>query len=224
LDNKLKNINNDRLISLIEKQVLYEAGLLFEQEPGIDDLASLDSVAANTPEDDAIGGEETPTGGDEKADGGEAVDVGGTEEGGDAGDPGLDVDGEEEGGDEAGMDLGGGGFGGGGGSGGGFDFGGDEGDGDEETDTEEEEPSKPPPSAEDYGPPADPVQSTVEIAVNMLEETGDDQEVLNAVKASIQQNFADFNEAAPVIQQLWDTDNPILKVVARKLLLFIHGR
>jgi len=54
-------------------------------------------------------------------------------------------------------------------------------------------------------------------------ETGDHQLILNSVKASIQDYFANPDDAEEVITGLWDTDDALLRVVARKLLLFIKG-
>lgn len=167
--------------------------------------------------------------------GGEADDLGDLDIGGDVGDEGaggaeLDLGGGEEGdldADEGEEDLegdmgddfsgsAGGGFSGGGG------FGGDEGDfGEDEEAADEEEGDAVPDQIELSD---DPVQAATDIAINMLEETGDDNVILSAVKASIQKNFENFNDAVPIVKSLWDTEHPILKVVARKLLLFIQGR
>ena len=170
-----------------------------------DDLGDLD-----------IGGDE---GGDLGGD-----DLGGGDEGGDldlGGDEGglEGEEGEEDLGDDMGGDFGGGGGGGFGGGGGMGDDGGDFGDEGEEGEGEddgEEEPAE-------VELPDDPVQAAVNIAINMVKETGDDNRILAAVKGSVQQNFGNFNDALPIIKSLWDTEHPILKVVARKLLLFIQG-
>jgi len=182
-----------------------------------DDLGDLDAAIDDT------GGEagDLEGGGEGDVDGGGELDFGG----GAGGDAGGDFEGEEgeedlDGDMEGGFGGGSGGFGGGGGFGG---AGGDEGDfGEEEGEGEEGDDEMPEPQEVEL--PADPVQATVDLAINMLEETGDDQQILNAVKASIQGNFENYSDSVPVIKSLWDTEHPTLKVVARKLLLFIKGQ
>jgi hypothetical protein len=199
-----------RLIKkLIETYVneAFDSLLLNEQEEELD-LSGADDAgdAADDLGDLDIGG---GSGGEE---GGE-LDLGGGEEGD------LDADeGEEDLEGDMGDDFSGGA---GGGFSGGGDFGGDDGDFGDEEDTDEEEGDSVPDQIEISD---DPVQAATDIAINMLEETGDDNVILSAVKASIQKNFENFNDAVPIVKSLWDTEHPILKVVARKLLLFIQGR
>jgi hypothetical protein len=89
----------------------------------------------------------------------------------------------------------------------------------------EDEPGQEPTSLEPGETliPDDPVQTVLDQAFELSQQTGDDQLILNTVKSSIQDYFSDFEEAAPVVQSLWQTEDPILRVVARKLLLFIKG-
>lgn len=112
----------------------------------------------------------------------------------------------------------------GGSSGGGFDFGFDS-----NSDTEPKEKDEKdinnngiPDTLED--PNLDPVQAVVGIAKDLRTKTGDAQQILNTVKAAIQERFANYDDAAYVIQYLWDTNEPVLQVVARKLILFIKGQ
>lgn len=189
--------------------------LLLEQEEDLDLSGGDDTV------DDTASGEADDLGdldiggdlGDDGETGGE-LDLGGDEEGD------LDADeGEEDLEGDMGSDFSGGA---GGGFSGGGDFGGSEGDfGETEEDSEEEAGDSVP---DQIKLPDDPVQAATDIAISMLEETGDDNVILSAVKASIQKDFENFNDAVPIVKSLWDTEHPILKVVARKLLLFIQGR
>jgi hypothetical protein len=176
-----------------------------------DDLGDLDDLGG----DDAEGDDLDLDGGDLGGDAGGELDLGG--EGEDLeGEDGEDLGDDDMGGDFGGG--GGGGFGGGFGGGGGDD---DGGFGDEEGEGEGEDEM---PEPEEVELAADPVQAAVDIAINMLDETGNDQEILNAVKASIQGNFESYEDSVPIITSLWETEHPILKVVARKLLLFIKGQ
>lgn len=210
-------MKNQELKNLIKNLVIFEMkNILTEQEPpeepevpadddvSTDDLSDLDTVLDD--EGDVAAGDE----------GGLDLDAG--EEG---------EEGDLEGGDEG--DFGGdggtggdGGFGGGGFGGGGADFGGDDDFGEED----EEEAA----AEDEFGAdmpeelmPEDPVQEIVDGAIAMLDITGDDQEILNAVKASIQKYFENFDEATPVVYELYNTKSPILLQVARKLLQFLKG-
>jgi hypothetical protein len=71
--------------------------------------------------------------------------------------------------------------------------------------------------------PEDPVKDTIDIALKLTKEIGDNQIILNVVKSKMQKYFADFSDAVPIIQGLWDTNDPNLKIVARKLIMFIQG-
>jgi len=195
-----------------------------EEPPG--DAPPPDSSAP----DAAMDGTDTPEEGAEGLDG--ADPAGG--EGADLGTPGVDggAAGTEEGGDLAddgtdGMDMGGGGFGGGGFGGGGFGGGGGGGgddlggDGDDEGDdsgnletTPEGEPEK---------RPGDPVGAALEEAEKIAKQTTSVPTIVNAVKASIQVNFASYEDAWPLVGKLRDTGDKTLSAVADRLSLFIAG-
>lgn len=111
----------------------------------------------------------------------------------------------------------------GGGSSGGFDF---DSDSDTDSDTKEDDTD----DDNDGTPDAleneniDPVQAIVGIAKNLRTKTGDAQQILNSVKAAMQEKFNNHEDAVSVIQYLWETDDQVLQVVARKLILFIKGQ
>lgn len=219
----------ERMVAHVLKEAEGELNLDASSE-GADDLGdlSLDSGESDDAgiEGDSGGDLDAGTDAEASVDGatGAPGEAGG--EGDAAGGEG-DLEGDEgdlAGGDIGGGDFGGGGFGGfggGGGSSGGGMAGDSEGGGMEGD------------SAEDAGATGeegvgfdledDPVHASVELAKSMLDSTGDDQKILNSMKASIQKNFESFDEGLPVIQALWDTDHPVLKIVARKLLFFIKG-
>jgi hypothetical protein len=142
-----------------------------------------------------------------------------------------EIPGEEE--DLGGGDLGGGGGGGlgggfgGGGGGGGLDFGGDEGgdlggeEGGEEADEAPPEPTYNP--FEDADTIEDRLQVILDTAESIAAETQDPQVVLKNIKGLIQNGFSRPEEAANVIADLFDTNNPVLQQVSRRLKLFITG-
>jgi len=214
------------LKKIVKKMVVNEVrNILLEQDPPpesepsadtsapkdepADELSDLDSVLSDEGEG---GGAEAPAGGDTAA----GLDIGGDTAPEGEGETDTELT-DEEG--DLDMPGGGGGFSGGGGS-----FGGDTGpSGEGDKETEEETPEEGSEESEEDLLPEDPVQSTVDGAIDMLKVTGDDQEILNFVKASIQQNFSNFEEAAPVIYELWQTGQPTLLQVARKLLQFLKG-
>ena len=144
----------------------------------------------------------------------------------DSADMDLDID-SEEGFEDAGFDTGGAGGGLNVSSGGGFggadtDFG--------EMDTEETDSEAPPehPSMDGLQPgesfmPEDPVQAILDNAVGLLSQTSESNVILNSIKSDLQRYFIDDKQATPIIQRLWHTEDPVLRVVARKLLLFIRG-
>jgi len=199
---------------LIEEEVKKH---LFEQEED----ASTDDIPDSS-ELDASGTDDTN------------LDLGSEDSSGDldlgsAGDDGMDLSGtgdlggEEGFGDEA-DDTGGGGFSGGGfsGGGGGFDFG-DSGDTGMEPDEAGEEEFASTVGPEDVEMPTDPIMSITDDAIKMLNQTRDPGQILKNTKASIQKYFNDADEATPVIKSLWDTEDLVLRDVARRLLLFIKG-
>ena len=150
------------------------------------------------------------------------LDLGG-DMGGDLGGAGGDLGEEGDLGDGEGEDFdmgGGGGFGGGGG--GGFDFG-DDGDSGLEPDEEGEEDFAGSIGPEDVEIPDDPIMAIADDAIAMLNQTRSPGPILKSVKASIQRYFGDFDDATPVIKALWDTEDLVLRDVARRLLLFIKG-
>jgi len=143
------------------------------------------------------------------------------------GDPGADPT------DPAGGDMGdmggggggglGGGFGGGGG-GGGMDMGGDDAGGGAEG--MEDEPPEPEPSYNPFKDAAtaeDRLQVILDTAESIADKTQDPQVVLKAIKGLIQNGFARPEEAAKVIADLFDTNNPVLQQVSRRLNLFMVG-
>lgn len=139
---------------------------------------------------------------------------------------GLDtMDGAVEGEDgieDIGDTGGGGGFGGGFGGGGGFSFG-DSGDEGLNPDDEAEEETGTTVGPEDVEMPDDPVMAIADEAINMLKTTRQPSVILKTVKSSIQRYFNDFEDATPVIKALWDSEDVVLRDVARRLLLFIRG-
>jgi len=144
--------------------------------------------------------------------------------GADGGSGGGGLEGDALGDDsDAGMgaDPGGGGMlglgGGGGGGGGGFD---DAGDG-EGIDSDNMPGAEVTPGPEKR--PNDPLGAAMAEAEKISGETNDPQQILNAIKSSIQANFGDYTEAWPLVQQLKDTGNRTLADVAARLSLFITG-
>ncbi len=132
-------------------------------------------------------------------------------------------------GGEEGMDLGGGGggdlgggFGGGGGGGGLSDLGGDENGG-----TDGSEENAPPPETfdpfKDSNSLEDRLQVILSTAESIAEQTQDPQKVLKAVKGLIQNGFKNPDQAARAISDLFDTDNPVLQQVSRRLALYTWG-
>jgi hypothetical protein len=206
----------DKLKILIEKIVSDQFSLLMEKD---DTAMEAEPVDAAEPDMDFEGGDDI-AGGLEDLAGDVDLDTASDAEGLE-GEDGLE--GDEDGGME---DFGGGsgGFGGGGGGGGfgsgGLSFDDDSEDSDSETGSEDENSEQQDQFADLS---ADPVLAVVEAAKEMRKRTGDSQQILNNVKAGIQEKFANFDDAGAVIEMLWDTQEPVLQVVARKLILFIKG-
>jgi hypothetical protein len=76
---------------------------------------------------------------------------------------------------------------------------------------------------EDVEIPSDPVGSIVDDATKMLNQTRNPQKILQNTKSLIQQYFSNFDDAVPIIIALWETEDVVLRDVARRLLLFIKG-
>lgn len=118
-----------------------------------------------------------------------------------------------------------GGFGGGGGGGGGseMDTGDDPdamggGEGSENPDeTGEVNPFKDAETLEDR------LQVILDTAETLANETADPQKVLKHVKGLIQLGFAEPEKAAKTISDLFDTQNPVLQQVSKRLALFTFG-
>lgn len=157
--------------------------------------------------------------------GGSAPEIGGAPGGGPMPDDGME-DGEDPAMDDAGGDLGGGGGGmggfGGGGGGGGMDFGGEGGE-------EGAEGGEPPPEPQSFDPfkdsenLEDKLQVILDTAEEIANQTQDPQKVLKALKGMIQNGFENPEKAARAISDLFDTDNPVLQQVSRRLALFTWG-
>lgn len=212
-----------KIKTLIEEIVLSELKILFEKDE-MDLAAAADPTAAAPMADstDEENVDETGGGLEDLADGDAPAD--------DGSDPAA-VDGEDATADDATDemdDFGGGGAGGfgGGSSGGGGGFGSGSAFGDDsetETDSEDTDTESPSEDQNVMDDTGDPVQMVVNIAKDLRTKTGDSQQILNTVKAAIQEKFQNFDDASAIIQLLWETGEPVLQVVARKLILFIKG-
>lgn len=177
-------------------------------------------VADSGVADPAPGGDPGAMGGDAGMPGADMGSGGGDATGGVPGEEGsLEDDGS------SGSDLGGGGgFGALGGGGGGFGGGGmGDDDGGDDLDGGEEESKGPTPSGEPTKDPDDPVGAAVDEATKMAEQTTEIQKIVNAVKASIQVNFSNYEEAWPIVEKLRETGDKTLDAVADRLSLFIAG-
>lgn len=129
-------------------------------------------------------------------------------------DSGLDLGNE---GDSS-LDLSSGGSGGFSGGGGGFGF---SSPGDEKSETQNDNKDlqvQTQPVELD-----DPTKETVEMAKKLSGMVGDIQTIVNAVKSNIQSYYDDPTDAIEIVQELWDSDNPKLRLTAIKLLMFIRG-
>lgn len=134
----------------------------------------------------------------------------------------LGVEGEPGAEGETGEDTAGGGGGFTGGGGGGFSFSND-GESGLTPDDEDEEETVTTVGPEDVEMPDDPIMAIADEAVNMLKTTRQPNVILKSVKSSIQRYFSDVEDATPVIKALWDSEDVVLRDVARRLLLFIRG-
>ena len=113
----------------------------------------------------------------------------------------------------------GGGGGGGGGAGGEME-GGEGGEGDAPP---EEEPSISANPFADAESTEDRLQVILDKAEEIANESADPQKVLKHVKALIQLGFAEPEKAARTISDLFNTENPILQQVSKRLALFTFG-
>ena len=192
------------IIEEVEKALWEQAPAPPPEEPLVPD------VAGDVPGEEGAGGDLDLAG---------DIDLGGGDLGGE-GLPGEEnLEGEE--GEEGLDDFGGGGsFGGLGGGGGGF---GDDGEPGLDSDQEEEEGLLTTVGPEDVEIPSDPVGAITDDAIQMLAQTRQTQPILRNVKAQIQKYFDDFEDATPVVKALWDTEDLVLRDVARRLLLFVRG-
>lgn len=135
--------------------------------------------------------------------------------------------------DAASMEMGGGGgdmggmqglsgnFGGGGG-GGGMDTGEGGEDPAAEGAAEEPDPSTYNPF-KDAETLEDRLQVVLDTATKIAEETQDPQKVLRHVKGLIQNGFSNPQMASKAISDLFQTENPVLQQVSRRLALFTFG-
>jgi hypothetical protein len=225
------------LKSLIQEMIHSELKLLLEKDamdlaadatPAPEQQSSDNGAGGDIEQIDASGGGLEDLTGDTTAAGPDTPEGSDTTSTPDAttGDPTSPDDATEPdfGGDSAGGGFGSGSaFGGGGGSSGGFDFGGDsetDSEGSEEQNGEQTQSNA---LADSEAEISDPITTVVDIAKELRMKTGDAQQILNSVKSAIQERFNNFDEALPIIQSLWDTNEPVLQVVARKLIMFIKG-
>jgi len=221
---------------LIRRLIEEEIDRLFEQEAP---ATGTDKPDANA---DAASGDDTATAdlgadatSDSGADAGGDLNLGGAGGGGggaDLGDLG-DATGDDATGEDSdvSMDTGGGSFGGFGGKKS-FDFGSDGSSGlvpDDDSDSEngentgDEKDTATTVGPEDVEIPQDPVLATVDEAIKMLDTTQIPGNILKNVKYSIQKYFNSFDDATPVIKALWDTEDLVLRDVAKRLLIFMRG-
>ena len=191
-------------------ELLVENMILEKEEGEGLDLSELDNkdskdaeVDPNISVDDStgeIGMSDTKT--DENS--GEGLDLGDSDGGLDLGDTSTGLGGSS-------------GFGGGGG---GFDFSPDsKTDADTNPDFKQDEFGKlTQPNVMD-----DPTIETIKSAKELSNKFGDPQIILNSVKSNIQKYYDDPMDAIEIVSQLWDTEDPKLRLVASKLLMFIRG-
>lgn len=118
----------------------------------------------------------------------------------------------------------GGGFGGlqGIGGGGGGDMGGDDAAGGDPS----SDPSADGSGVDSNGPdsdPSDPIGEVMSTAEELVQSSDNVLQITKALKASIQVNFENYEDAWPLIRQLKSSDNETLRAVSRRLALFIAG-
>ena len=138
--------------------------------------------------------------------------------------PEIGPDGEEiPGGEESDGGLSDFSVGGGLGGGGGFGVDGDSGGGDSSGEDMEPGEKQLAPPSEPEKRADDPVGAAMDEAKKAAKLTTDPQQVLNAIKASIQVNFSNYKDAWPIVKQLRATNDKLLDSVADRLMLFIVG-
>jgi hypothetical protein len=156
-----------------------------------------------------------------------------TEPGSDPGGmPGAPPDLDSPGGEESDMpdmpsDLGGGfgggGFGGGGG-GGGLGGSDDMSDDSDDSGTEEKAPSPIPYHPfKDANTTQDRLQVILDVAEGLAGQTQDPQKIFKAVKGLIQNGFSRPQEASKIISDLFNTEDPVLQQVSKRLSLYALG-
>lgn len=152
-------------------------------------------------------------------------DTGAAGAGGGAGSPEDATGGDTDIGGDSGGGMGGGGlgsgFGGGGGGGGDSGLGSDDSDAGGDSGPAQPEASYNP--FKDAHSVEDKLSVIMDTAQGIADTTQDPQKVLKAVKGLIQNGFANPQQAAVAISQLFDTDNPVLQQVSRRLALFMDG-
>lgn len=154
---------------------------------------------------------------------------------GDLGDmPGAPPDLDSPGGEESDMpdmpsDLGGGGgsiggsFGGGGG-GGGLGGSDDMSDDSDDSSAEEKAPSPIPYHPfKDANTTQDRLQVILDVAEGLAGQTQDPQKIFKAVKGLIQNGFSRPQEASKIISDLFNTEDPVLQQVSKRLSLYALG-
>jgi hypothetical protein len=201
-------MNRNKLKYLID--ILVENVLREQEDKPAEDLSAPDDAGGLD-----LGGSDpaTPEGGDTTDPAGGDMDIPAGEE--------SDTPGEGDSG--GGLDLGGGGFSGGGGgfSGGSSSSGSD--DSTSSDDADNKGTVERPEQMTQDATPEDPIKSTIDMAIELSGLTGRSQDITNAVKHNIQNYFSQPEEAVEIVQGLWDTNDPKLRSVAYKILMFIKG-
>lgn len=205
----MKLYKNKLLFSIIEEE--YKK-IVKEQEEKPDEAVN-DAAPNDMPE---VGNEN-----EDNADNDIDVDIGAEPDVEETGDTETDLDISV---DDAGASTGGGGFGGGRGkSFGGGDFGKDDDETGLKPDDSAEKDTATTVGPEDVEIPNDPVMSIANDAIEMLNHTRQPGPILQNVKHSVQRYFPEPSAAAPIIKALYDTEDLVLRDVARRLMMFIKG-
>lgn len=113
-----------------------------------------------------------------------------------------------------------GGFGGGGMGGGGGGESMSDGDSPQPTETEPVSTANP---FSDANSAEERLQVILTSAEDLANQTQDPQVIFKHIKGLIQNGFAEPEKAAKVIADLFDTENPVLQQVSRRLALFTYG-
>jgi hypothetical protein len=218
----MSNKHVKRLLENFVNEIINNS-LITEAEP-----ADEPEAATDTPDS----GEDSSA--DDVSDSTDGIDLGSTgDDSGSTDESGDDtVDGESTDSDSDAEDFdlgggGGGGFslsggGGGAGSGGGLDLSDDSDtvESDDSTDTDTETSEEP----VDDTLPEDPNEFIIKSAKDMLKNTSDHNQILASIKANIQNKLNSWEDAEQIVYDLWETDEPILKMVASKLLMFVDQK